>query len=64
VEGDPAADGARARSAGNEPKQPWWPEAGRTRPGSRFAPESTDFEDWLVERFGDACCRIVADDTD
>lgn len=64
MDGDPAADGARALRAGNEPEQPWQSEAYRTRPGSWFAPESMDFEDARVERFGDARGRIVADDAD
>jgi nitrite reductase/ring-hydroxylating ferredoxin subunit len=51
---------AKALAAGEEPRQPWRAEAYRTRPGSWFAAEGTDFEDVLVERFGDPRGRIRA----
>ena len=57
-------EAARALSAGEEPQQPWRSEAYRRRPGSWFAAESTDFEDVLVERFGDARGRVRPTEAD
>ncbi|WP_119419073.1 Rieske 2Fe-2S domain-containing protein [Desertibaculum subflavum] len=52
--------GAKALMAGEEPTAPWRPEAYRTRPGSWFAAEGIDFEDVLLERFGDRRGRVQA----
>lgn len=52
--------GAKALAAGEEPEAPWRPDAYCTRPGSWFAAEGTDFEDVLVERFGDSRGRVQA----
>ena len=49
---------AKALAAGDEPTQPWRAEAYRTRPGSWFAAAGVDFEDVLVERFGDPRGRV------
>ena len=51
---------AKALAAGEEPEAPWRAEAYCTRPGSWFAAEGTDFEDVLVERFGDRRGRVRA----
>ncbi len=51
---------ANALAAGEEPSAPWNPEAYCTRPGSWFAAEGTDFEDVLLERFGDKRGRVMA----
>lgn len=52
--------GAKALMEGEEPAAPWRPEAYRTRPGSWFAAEGVDFEDVLLERFGDRRGRVLA----
>ena len=49
---------AKALAEGTEPTAPWQHEAYRTRPGSWFAAEGTDFEDVLTERFGDNRGRV------
>jgi len=51
---------AKALAAGEEPSAPWNPEAYCTRPGSWFAAEGTDFEEVLLERFGDRRGRVLA----
>ena len=55
---------AKALAAGEEPEQPWRAAAYRTRPGSWFAAAGTDFEDVLVERFGDPRGRVRAGNSD
>lgn len=50
--------GAKALAAGEEPAAPARAEAYRTRPGSWFAAEGVDFEDVLIDRFGDKRGRI------
>lgn len=50
--------GAKALAAGEEPAAPTRTEAYRTRPGSWFAAEGVDFEDVLIDRFGDKRGRI------
>ncbi|MEX2616650.1 MAG: Rieske 2Fe-2S domain-containing protein [Alphaproteobacteria bacterium] len=56
-------DAARSLADGAEPEQPWKPEAYRTRPGSWFSGEGADFEDVLVDRFGDPRGRVRTDMT-
>ena len=51
-------EGAKALAAGDEPKAPRRAEAYRTRPGSWFAAEGVDFEDVLLDRFGDERGRV------
>lgn len=51
---------AKALATGDEPPQPWRSDAYCTRPGSWFAEEGTDFEEVLLERFGDNRGRIMA----
>jgi nitrite reductase/ring-hydroxylating ferredoxin subunit len=53
-------DGAKALAAGDEPEAPWRADAYRTRPGSWFAADGVDFEDVLLERFGDERGRVRA----
>ena len=57
-------EAAKALAAGDEPEQPWRAAAFRTRPGSWFAADGTDFEDVLVERFGDPRGRVPFAKTD
>jgi phthalate 4,5-dioxygenase oxygenase subunit len=52
--------GAKALAAGEEPEAPWRADAYCTRPGSWFAAEGVDFEDVLLERFGDDRGRVRA----
>ena len=51
---------AKALAAGEEPEAPWRANAYCTRPGSWFAADGTDFEEVLVERFGDSRGRVRA----
>jgi len=53
-------EGAKALAAGQEPEAPWRPDAYCTRPGSWFAADGVDFEDVLLERFGDERGRVRA----
>ena len=51
---------AKALAAGEEPRAPWRADAYCTRPGSWLAAEGTDFEEVLLERFGDDRGRVRA----
>ena len=43
---------------GEEPQAPWLHDSYHTRPGSWIAAEGVQFEDVLVERFGDPLGRV------
>jgi nitrite reductase/ring-hydroxylating ferredoxin subunit len=50
--------GARELAEGREPEAPWQHQHYRTRPGSWFAADGVDFDEVLLQRFGDALGRV------